>query len=147
MQSKPGRNSPALDIGLKCFLTQQSVVISSNTTLKDSTPLILVCIQVACASLLLGMGRHMQPHEVARLIKMLEDGSTQLDVAAAFGVTQRVVPRAWNRYLATGGYVRRCDQGRLRCTTARQDSHIRQMAVRRSQQTTSTWSYSHPWTS
>ena len=62
---------------------------------------------------------------------MLEDGSTQRDVAAAFGVTQSVVSRAWNRYLATGGYVRRPGQGRLRCTTARQDRYIRQMAVRR----------------
>ncbi len=32
---------------------------------------------------------------------MLEYGSTQHDVATAFGVTQRVVSQAWNRYLAT----------------------------------------------
>ncbi len=131
MQSKPGRNSPTPEIGLKCFLTQQSGAISSKTTLKDSIPLILVCMHVACASLLLDMRRHVQQHEVARLIQMLEDGSTQRDVAAAFGVTQSVVSRAWNRYLATGGYVRRPGQGRLRCTTARQDRYIRQMAVRR----------------
>ena len=32
---------------------------------------------------------------MARLIQMLEDGSTQGDVAAAFGVTQSMVSRAW----------------------------------------------------
>ncbi len=128
MQSKPARNSPTPEIGLKIFLTEQSGAINSKTTLKDSIPLI---IHVACASLLLGMRRHMQQPEVARLIQMLEDGSTQRDVAAAFGVTQSVVSRAWNRYLATGGYVRRPGQGRLRCTTARQDGYFRQMAVRR----------------
>ncbi len=117
MQSKPERNSPTPEIGLKCFLTQQSGAISSKTTLRDSTPLILVFIHVACASLLLGMRRHLQQHEVARLIQMLEDDSTQRDVVAAFGVTPCVVSRAWNRYLATGGYVRRSAQGRLRCTT------------------------------
>ncbi len=53
------------------------------------------------------MRRHLQQHEVARLIQMLEHGSTQRDVAAAFGVTQSLVSRAWNQYLATGGYVRR----------------------------------------
>ncbi len=53
------------------------------------------------------MRRHLPQHEVARLIQMLEDGPTQRDVAAAFGVTQSVVSRAWNRYLATSGYVRR----------------------------------------
>ncbi len=68
------------------------------------------------------MRRHLQQHEVARLIQMLKDGSTQRDVTAAFGVTQSVVSRAWNRYLG---------QGRLRCTTARQDRYIRQMTVRR----------------
>ncbi len=50
------------------------------------------------------MRRHLQEHEVARLIQMLEDGSTQRDVTAGFGVTQSVVSRAWNRYLAIGGY-------------------------------------------
>ncbi len=131
MQSKPGRNSPTPEIGLKCFLTQQSGAISSKTTLKDSTPLILVFINVACASLLLGMRRYLQQHEVESLIQMLEDGITQRDTAAAFGVTQSVVSRAWNRYLASGGYVSRPGQGRLRCTTAGQDGYIRQMAVRR----------------
>ncbi len=127
MQSKPGRNSPIPEIGLKCFLTQQSGAISSKTTLQDSAPLILVFIYVACASVLLGMRRHLQQHAVARLIQILEDGSTQRDVAAAFGVTQSVV----SLYLATGGYVRRPGQGRLRCTATRQDRYIRQMAVRR----------------
>ncbi len=59
------------------------------------------------------MRRHLQQQEVGRLIQMLEDGSTQRDAAAAFGITQSVVSRAWNRYLATGGYVRRPGQGRL----------------------------------
>ncbi len=77
------------------------------------------------------MRRHLQQHEVARLIQMLEDVSTQQDIAAAFGVTQSVVYRAWNRYLATGGYARRPGQGRLRCTTDRQDRYIRQMALHR----------------
>ncbi len=66
------------------------------------------------------------------MVQMLEDGSTQRDVAAAFGVTQSVVSRACNRYLATGGYIRSPGQGRLRCTTAPQDHYIRQMVVRRS---------------
>ncbi len=93
-QSKRDRNSPTPEIGLKCILTQQSGAISGKTSLKDSTPLILVFIHVAC--LLLGMRRHFQQHEVARLIQMLEYGSTQRDVATALGVTQRVVSRAWN---------------------------------------------------
>ncbi len=132
MKSKPGRNSPAPEIGLKCFLSQQSRAISSKTTLEDSTPLILVFTHVACASLLLGMRRHLQQHEVASLIQMLKDGSTQRDVAAAFGVTQNVVSRAWNRYLATGHYryIRRPSQGCIPCTTARQDRYIHQMAGR-----------------
>ncbi len=82
---------------------------------------------MARASLLLDIRRHVQQHEVVRLIQMLQDGSTQRDVAAAFGVTQHaqsVVSRAWNRYLATGDYVRRPGQGRLRCPTARQDRCI-----------------------
>ncbi len=60
---------------------------------------------MACASLLLGMRRHLQQHEVARMIQMLEDGPTQRDVTPAFGVTQSAVSR-WSRYLATGGCVR-----------------------------------------
>ncbi len=72
MQSKPGRNSPTPEIGLECFLTQQPGAISSKTTPKDSTTLILLFIDVVCASLLLGMRRHLQQHEVARLIQMLE---------------------------------------------------------------------------
>ena len=113
MHNKPGINSPTPEIGLKCSLTQQSGAISSKTTLKDSTPLILVFMHVACGTLLLGMGRHLQQHEVAILIPMLEDGSIQRDVTAAFGITQSVVSRAWNRYLVTGGCVRRPSQGHL----------------------------------
>ncbi len=118
MQSKPGINSPTPEIGLKCCLIQQSGAISSKNTLKDSTPLTLVFIHVACASLLLGMRRHLQQHEVARLIQMLEDGSTQRDIMAAFGITQSVgvlglepVPGNWWLRQTSG-------QGHLRCTTA-----------------------------
>ena len=107
----------------------------SKTTLKDPPThthrhtLILLFINVVCVSLLLGMRRHMQQHEVARLIQMLEDDSTQRDVTAAFGVTQSVVSQAWNRYLATGVYARRPGQGCLRCVTAQQDCYIPQMVV------------------
>ncbi len=97
MQSKPGRNSPTPEIGLKCFLTQQSGAISSKTTLKDSTPFIFVFIHVACASLLLGMGRHLQQHELARLIQMLKmvppNETTQQPLAS---------PRAWYPGPGTG---------------------------------------------
>ncbi len=103
--AKQAREKLTPEIGLKCFLTPHSGSIISKTTLKDSTPLILVFIHVACAGLLLGMRRHVQQHEVARLIQMLEDGSTQQDIAAAFGVTQSVVSRAWNRHLATAWWL------------------------------------------
>lgn len=135
MPNEAGINSPTPEIGLKFCICAESEETCFNTTMNVSTPIVIVLIHLSCASLLHGARRHLQPHEVARVVQMLEDGFTQRDVAAAFGVSQSVVSRAWNRYVATGGYNRRPGQGRLRCTTARQDRYIRQMAVRRRQST------------
>ena len=72
---------------------------------------------------------------MARAAQMLEDGLTRRDVAEAFGVGQSVVSKLLCRFQATGANGRRPEQGRLRCTTPRQDRYIRSMAVRRRQDT------------
>ncbi len=143
MQSKPERNSPTPEIGLKDFATQQSGAISSKTTLKDSTPLILVFTHVACASLLLGMRRHLQQtwggeidpdvgrlrwRDWSRCWKMVPPNEMPRQPLAS--------PRAWCPGPETGTWQLVATSGvpanwRLRYTTARQDHYIRQMAVHR----------------
>ncbi len=44
--------------------------------------------------------------------QILQDGSSQRNVAAAFDVSQSVVSRLWKRFQTTGGYVRRPGQGK-----------------------------------
>ncbi len=75
--------------------------------------------------------RHLPDTEMVRAIQMLQDGFSQPNVAAAFGVSRSVVSRLRNRFQTTDGYVRGPGQGCARCTRTHQDRHIRQMALRR----------------
>ena len=58
-----------------------------------STSFFIVFLHLVCASVVLGVQRHLTEPEVARAIQMLEDGSSQRDVAAAYGVSHTVVSR------------------------------------------------------
>lgn len=111
------------------------VKFSFHSDMHYSTTFFVIFVHVMCVSVLLGVRRHLTEPEVAQVIQMLEDGFSQRDVAAAYGISQSVVSRLWNRFQITGRYVRRPGQGRVRCTTARQDRYIRQMALRHRQET------------
>ena len=74
--------------------------------------------------------RFWSPPEVARVVQRVEDGSTQRLVAQRLGVSRSVIGRLWRRYQETGGYSRRPGQGRLRCTTAREERFVVMCALR-----------------
>ncbi len=75
-------------------------------------PIGLLFLHLSCVNILVGVRCHLRNTEVARMIQMLQDWSSQRNVAAVTSVSDR----AW--FLDYGGYVRRPGQGRARCTTS-----------------------------
>ncbi|GFX59917.1 transposable element Tcb2 transposase [Trichonephila clavipes] len=63
-------------------------------------------------------------HKTWRVVGRLEGGQTQAEVAQAFGVSQSVISRIWNRFLETGSACRRPGQGRRRTTTPNEDRYL-----------------------
>ncbi|GFW77051.1 hypothetical protein TNCV_2724811 [Trichonephila clavipes] len=56
---------------------------------------------------------HLTDSEAWR-VGRLEEGQTQAETVQAFGVSQSVISRVWNRFLETGSAGRRPGQGRRR---------------------------------
>ena len=67
---------------------------------------------------------HLNAVEAGRVCQMLQDGHTQRDAAAAFGVSQTCVRNIWNRFQDTGNFNWRPGSGRPRGTNARDDQYI-----------------------
>uniref|UniRef100_A0AAZ3S1P3 Transposase Tc1-like domain-containing protein n=1 Tax=Oncorhynchus tshawytscha TaxID=74940 RepID=A0AAZ3S1P3_ONCTS len=67
------------------------------------------------------MRRSLQPTQVARVVQLIQDGTSMRAVARRFAVSVSVVSRAWRRYQETGQYIRRRGGGRRRATTQQQD--------------------------
>ncbi|GFV38481.1 hypothetical protein TNCV_4393621 [Trichonephila clavipes] len=57
---------------------------------------------------------HLTDSEARRVVRRLEGGQTQAEVAQAIGVSQSVISRIWNRFLETGSAGRRPEQSRRR---------------------------------
>lgn len=68
--------------------------------------------------------RHLSATDVARIVTLLQQGYSQVEVAASMGVSQSVVSRAYARFNTTQSYDRRPGQGRQRITTERDDRAI-----------------------
>ena len=68
--------------------------------------------------------------EVTRAIGLLQAGQTQRQVAGQLNISQSVVSRLWNRFQQTGNVSERSRFGRPRCTTARQDRYLGNLARR-----------------
>ncbi|GFU22314.1 transposable element Tcb2 transposase [Trichonephila clavipes] len=67
---------------------------------------------------------HLNDSEAWRVVGRLEGGQTQAEIAQAIGVSQRVIPRIWNRILETGSAGRRPGQGRRWATTPNEDRYL-----------------------
>lgn len=77
------------------------------------------------------MRRHLSDMKAARGIGLLQAGQSQRNVAAQLNVSQSVISRLWNRFQQTNNVQQRPRSGRPRCTTARQDRYICNLARRR----------------
>lgn len=87
-------------------------------------------ILVITYSVAVAVRRHLTDVECARVVQMIEDGSSQRQVAAAFGVSHSVVSRVVQRHWETGSYRRRPGGGRPRSTDGRDDRHLRLLVNR-----------------
>lgn len=76
------------------------------------------------------MRHHLSGQEAAQAVGMLQAGQVQRAVAGHFNVSQSVISRLWNRFLATGNVAERPRSGRPRSTSARQDRYLATMARR-----------------
>ncbi|GFT85681.1 transposable element Tcb2 transposase [Trichonephila clavipes] len=70
---------------------------------------------------LISQRSHFTDSEAWRVVRRLEGGQTQAEVAQAIGVSQSVISRIWNRFLETGNAGRRPGQGRRQATTPNED--------------------------
>ena len=68
--------------------------------------------------------RRLTGEELARCIRMLEDGARQRHVAESMSVSQSVVSRAWNRYQTHGSASHRHGRGRVWSTTQQDDRSL-----------------------
>lgn len=62
--------------------------------------------------------------EAAQVIALLQSGMRQCDVARQLNLSRFSVRRVYQRFLETGGHVRRHGSGRRRCTSERDDRFI-----------------------
>ncbi|GFW65771.1 HTH_Tnp_Tc3_2 domain-containing protein [Trichonephila clavipes] len=67
---------------------------------------------------------HLTDSETWRVVGRLEGGQIQAEVAQAFGVSQSVISRIWNRFVETGSAGRRPGQGRRWATTPNEDHYL-----------------------
>ncbi|KAI4874245.1 hypothetical protein NFI96_007731 [Prochilodus magdalenae] len=70
------------------------------------------------------------PHSLAKVMQLIQDGTSMRAVARRFAVSVSVVSKAWRRYQETGQYTRRRGEGRRRATTQQQDRYLRLYARR-----------------
>lgn len=68
--------------------------------------------------------------EAAQVIALLQSGMRQCDVARQLNLSRFSVRRVYQRFLETGGYVRRHGSGRRRCTSERDDRFIVSTSLR-----------------
>ncbi|GFW40940.1 uncharacterized protein TNCV_4369881 [Trichonephila clavipes] len=67
---------------------------------------------------------HLTDSEAWRVVRRLEGGQTQAEVAQAIGVSQSVISRIWNHFLETESASRRPGQYRRRATTPNEDRFL-----------------------
>ncbi|GFX00580.1 transposable element Tcb2 transposase [Trichonephila clavipes] len=67
---------------------------------------------------------HLIDSEAWRVVRRLEGGQTQAEVAQAIRVSQCVISRIWNPFLETGSAGRRPGHGRRRATTPNEDRYL-----------------------
>ncbi|GFX20701.1 transposable element Tcb2 transposase [Trichonephila clavipes] len=85
------------------------------------------CYGLATTAIELEEGLFVEPLELEkawRVVGRLEGGQTQAEVAQAFGVSQNVISRIWNRFLETGSAGRRPGQGSRRATKPNEDRYF-----------------------
>lgn len=68
--------------------------------------------------------------EAAQVIALLQSGMRQCDVARQLNLSRFRVRRVYQRFLQTGGYIRRRGSGRIRCTSERDDRFIVSTSLR-----------------
>lgn len=68
--------------------------------------------------------------EAAQVVALLQSGMRQCDVARQLNLSRFAVRRVYQRFLETGGYIRRRGSGRRRCTSERDDRYIVSMSLR-----------------
>lgn len=68
--------------------------------------------------------------EAAQVIALLQSGLRQCDVARQLHLSRFSVRRVYQRFLQTGGFVRRRGSGRNRCTSARDDRFVVSKSLR-----------------
>ncbi|GFY16216.1 transposable element Tcb2 transposase [Trichonephila clavipes] len=73
---------------------------------------------------------HVTDSEAWTVVGRLEGGQTQAEVVQAFGVSQSVISRIWNRFLETGSAVRRPGQGCRRAKMPNEDRYLVLTALR-----------------
>lgn len=68
--------------------------------------------------------------EAAQVIALLQSGMRQVDVARQLNLSRFSVRRVYQRFVETGGYVRRRGSGRRRCTSETDDRFIVSTSLR-----------------
>ena len=98
--------------------------ISSFSLLISLTgfPLVLALARVIITTG--SMRRFLNPTEVARIVQLLQDGTSTRAVARRFDVSPSTISRTWRRFQETGSYSRRAGQGRRRSSTHQQDRYL-----------------------
>ena len=71
---------------------------------------------------------HLTQLEAWRLVRRLQGGQTQTEVATGIGVAQSGIFRIWNRFLETGNASRKSGRGRRRVTTPNKDHYLMKTA-------------------
>lgn len=68
--------------------------------------------------------------EAAQVVALLQAGVRQCDVARQLNLSRFSVRRVYQRFLETGGYIRRHGSGRRRCTSERDDRFVVSYSLR-----------------
>lgn len=68
--------------------------------------------------------------EAAQVVALLQSGVRQSEVARQLNLSRFSVRRVYQRFLETGGYIRRHGSGRRRCTSERDDRFIVSRSLR-----------------
>ena len=68
-----------------------------------SNTIFLLRLNLTYINVLVGVRGHLRDTEVARAMQLLQDGFSQRNIAATFGVSQSVASRLWKRFQTNDG--------------------------------------------